>query len=334
MMSRKFSVSCVVIALAMSSVAQAQVPASPQGSVTSQRGVNDWLLRMHEASRGKAYIGTFVVNAGSSMSSARIWHVCDGTQQMERVDTLSGPPRSTIRRNDQVVTFLGDSRVARTDRREALGVFPGVLKSTQTTIGDFYSARVEGVDRVAGYDADVVHLTPADRLRFAYRIWMEKRSGLALKIQTLDADDKVLEQSAFSELQLDAPVRMEKLQHLMNKLDGWKVEKSEVQRTTAAAEGWTLKSAVPGFAPMNCYKRPATHVGSVDSMQWVFSDGLASVSLFVEPFDPASHRQEGLAALGSTHTLTRRMEPWWLTVVGEVPPATLRLFADGLERKK
>jgi sigma-E factor negative regulatory protein RseB len=32
--------------------------------------------------------------------------------------------------------------------------------------------------------------------------------------------------------------------------------------------------------------------------------------------------------------LTRRIGEWWLTVVGEVPPATLDAFAQGLERRK
>lgn len=317
--------------------AGAAVAAGLAAGVATERTVSEWLARMHEASRGKAYIGTFVVTAGNAMSSSRIWHVCDGTQQMERVDSLTGAPRSTLRRNDHVVTFMADTRVARTERRASLGVFPGVLQSAETTISDYYSARAEGVDRVAGHEAEVVLLSPRDRLRFAYRIWAEKRTGLALKIQTLDADGRVLEQSAFSELQLDAPVRMDKLAQMMNKLDGWRVEKPDAVRTTAAAEGWTLKSEVPGFKPMSCYKRPAGAGGASaggDSMQWVFSDGLASVSLFVEPFDRTRHQREHLMSLGSTHTLTRRIEPWWLTVVGEVPAATLRMFADGLERSR
>ncbi|MFY8044812.1 MAG: sigma-E factor regulatory protein RseB domain-containing protein, partial [Rhodoferax sp.] len=68
-------------------------------------GINEWLLRMHEASRHRAYTGTFVVSAGSQMASAKIWHICDGSQQMERVESLSGPQRSTFRRDGQVVTF-------------------------------------------------------------------------------------------------------------------------------------------------------------------------------------------------------------------------------------
>ena len=150
-----------------------------------------------------------------------------------------------------------------------------------------------------------------------------------VKLQTVDADGKVIEQAAFSELQLDAPVRMEKLLQMMAVPPGWRVEKAEAIKTTAAAEGWGLKSQVAGFRPMSCYKRPAEGV-----LQWIFSDGLASVSLFVEAYDGQRHLREGMSASGATHTLTLRVQDWWLTAVGEVPPQTLKAFALSLERRR
>ena len=81
--------------------------------------LNSWLLRVHEASKHRAYTGTFVVSAGGNLASARIWHVCDGTQQVERVEPLSGIPRATYRRNDQVVTLYPNSKVAVLETRES-----------------------------------------------------------------------------------------------------------------------------------------------------------------------------------------------------------------------
>jgi sigma-E factor negative regulatory protein RseB len=86
---------------------------------------------------------------------------------------------------------------------------------------------------------------------------------------------------------------------------------------------------------MSCYKRPAPGPGPAQGgMQWIFSDGLASVSLFLEPYDRQRHQQEGILAAGATQTLTRRLDDWWLTVVGEVPPPTLKAFAQSLERRR
>jgi sigma-E factor negative regulatory protein RseB len=268
------------------------------------------------------------------MSSAKIWHVCDGKQQIERVDTLTGPRRSTFRHNDQVVTFLPEEKLVRTEKRESLGLFPALLQTTGSHIGDFYQARQEGRERVAGVDADVIALVPRDAMRFGYRVWAEQKRGLVVKLQTLDTEGKVLEQAAFSELQFDVPVKLEKLAQMMNKVDGYRVEKPGLVKTTASAEGWALKNPVPGFQPMSCHKRPRVTPTGDEPMQWVFSDGLASVSIFVEPYDAQRHAGESRLSMGATQSLTRRVDAWWLTVIGEVPMATLALFADGLERRK
>jgi sigma-E factor negative regulatory protein RseB len=85
-------------------------------------------------------------------------------------------------------------------------------------------------------------LVPRDNLRFGYRIWSEKKTGLVVKLQTLDADGQVIEQAAFSELQLDAPVKMDKLAQMMASTEGYRVEKSRTgQDHGTQAEGWLLK---------------------------------------------------------------------------------------------
>jgi sigma-E factor negative regulatory protein RseB len=301
----------------------------------AERSLGDWLMRMHEASRVRSYIGTFVVssNAGS-LASARIWHACDGDRQVERVESLTGAPRSTFRRNEEVVTFLPQRHVVRIERQEPLATFPNLLQATDSSIPEFYGARQVGSDRVAGFDADIVQLDPKDTLRFGYRIWSEKRSGLVVKLQTLDADGRVLEQTAFSELVLDAPVSMEKINRMMAAPPGWRVEKLDAPKTSAALEGWQLKAPVAGFRPISCYRRPGAGAPGPDgTVQWIFSDGLAAVSLFLEPYDRARHVQEGVFAIGATQTLTQRIQDWWLTAVGEVPAQTLKTFASNLERR-
>jgi sigma-E factor negative regulatory protein RseB len=327
--------------LAMNYVAaQSDPPAVlsvPSATAAESRSIDDWLMRMHEASKNQAYVGTFVVSSGGAMSSAKIWHVCEGNQQMERVETLTGAPRSIFRHNDQVVTFMPDQKVVRREKRESLGMFPGVLQSTDSRIADFYKVRQDGVERVAGVDADIIMLIPKDKLRFGYRVWSEQKNGLAVKLQTLDTDGQVLEQAAFSELQLDAPVKMDKLLQMMGKVDGYRVEKPVLVKTTASAEGWVLKAPVPGFKPVSCYKRPATQAGAAagqEPLQWIFSDGLASVSIFVEPFDRQRHGKASSLSMGATQATTRQLDAYWVTVMGEVPLTSLQLFADGLKRTK
>jgi sigma-E factor negative regulatory protein RseB len=331
-----------LLALAAPNLVAAQVSslATPQAinaapSVHDAKGINEWLLRLHQASKRRSYIGTYVVSSGGHMQSAKIWHVCEGTQQMERVESLTGAPRSSFRHNDTVVTFMPEQKLVRTEKRETAVNFPELVQSADNQIAEFYKLKAEGVERIAGLESDVVLLTPKDGMRFGYRVWTEQKKGLVVKLQTLDSDGRVLEQAAFSELQLDAPVKMDKLLQMMGKVNGYRVEESALVKTTANAEGWRLLTPVAGFKPMSCYKRPAPG-GSLadDPMQWVFSDGLASVSLFVEPFDRQRHRQESAISMGATHTMTRQLGSYWLTAMGEVPMSTLKQFASGLERKK
>jgi sigma-E factor negative regulatory protein RseB len=343
----------VFAAFCLAQIATAQTRPGPAASTKSAAvtavgdlpamSVSEWLQRMRAGGRQRNYVGTFVVSApGGDLSSARIWHVHDGDLQIERIEALSGPQRSTFRRNHHVMTFLPEAKLVKVEKRENLDLFPNLPDKTDSSAGDFYDVRAIGKDRVAGFDADVVQLVPHDGLRFGYRIWSERRSGLVVKLQTVDSESRVVEQSAFSELQLDAPVKAQALLQMMANTSGYRVEKLELERTTAQNEGWTLSSPVAGFKPRSFFRRPMSDDGKpgqdATTVQWTFSDGLASVSLFIERYDPARAPRDGVLTIGATNAIRRRLpEPasdWWLTAVGEVPPQTLNAFAQSLARTR
>jgi len=125
----------------------------------------------------------------------------------------------------------------------------------------------------------------------------------------------------------------------MKKLEGYRVVRPVLTPTKLEAEGWAMRQSAPGFRQVSCVKRPMD--GSADHkaaaagqqvLQTIFSDGLTYVSVFIEPFDPQRHTRPMLASVGPTQTLMQQQGDWWVTVVGDVPPATLKLFAKGLER--
>ncbi|MDA7416534.1 MucB/RseB C-terminal domain-containing protein [Xenophilus arseniciresistens] len=320
-----------------------QEPANLAGPPDTQNfGVMDWLRRMHEAARQSNYVGTFVVSAATgNLSSARIWHACEGELQVERVEALSGPQRITYRRQDRVQTFFPESRLVKSERREILDVFPNLRGVSDAQIEALYSAQRLGHGRVAGIEADVVQLAARDPWRYGYRVWSERRTGLIVKLQTLNNTGQVVEQSAFSELQLDAPLSASSLAQMMDKTAGYTEHQTVLKRTTAEKEGWALREAVPGFLPVSCYRRAMAGAKDRDPqqrmVQWTFSDGLATVSLFIEPAPAAVAREDSLMVLGATHTLVRRLtepggEGWWVTAVGEVPAQTLDQFVSRLVR--
>ena len=312
--------------------------AVPVAQAPTERDVVQWMERMHRAPCVRPYAGTFVVlSASGAMASSRIWQACDGSRLLEQVEALSGTPRIIFRRDDEVRTFWPQKRVVRTERREISGLFPRVPSFTGTSISQFYGAQFLGQERVAGMVADVVWFKPVDSLRFGYRLWSEQETGLLVKLQTLGSDGRVLEQAAFSELDLRSAVRADQISRRMDAIAGYQVIAPPVVKTTAMAAGWVLRQPVAGFVPVSCHRRSVS--GGEDAqgiLQCLYSDGLASVSLFVEAFDPQRHpAQPQRSSMGATQLFAQRvLTDVWLTVVGEVPMQTLQQFAEQLERAR
>ena len=178
----------------------------------------------------------------------------------------------------------------------------------------------------------MVLLRPRDALRYGYRVWSERRSGLVLRLQTVQADGRVREQASFLQLDLDAPVSLTELARAMDDLEGYRALTPAPQRKLQDAErAWTLRESVPGFALQGCRAPQA----QPRTMQCSYSDGLASVSLFIEPVRPGTAVAGARWSAGATQALARPLDAdTWLTAVGEVPLDTLVLFADRLVRAR
>lgn len=302
--------------------------------------VRSWLTRIHEAASRRNFQGTFVVTAGGAVSSARIAHFCEGSNQFERIDSLDGQTRHVFRHNDVVHTLWPQARVAMVEQRDLLRSFPALLQIGDDRIVEFYDVRPQGNDRVAGHEASVLLLRPRDPFRFGYRLWSEKVSGLLLRADVIGERGELLESSAFSDVAIDVRPQPDVVIKPMKKLDGYKVVKPVFTPTKLESEGWALKQPVPGFRQVSCVRRPMELSDSPqpsaaeEAVQAIFSDGLTYVSVFIEPYSAERHTQALQSAIGATQTIMRRQGDWWITVVGDVPMATLRAFAGGLERKK
>lgn len=311
------------------------------GGVAGAGGdLRDWLLRIHSAASQRNYQGTLVVTTSGGMSGLRVAHYGDGGQHLERVDVLDGQPRRVYRRNDVVITVWPRAKVARTEQREprdAVALFPALLSGSEALLFKSYEMLPEGQGRVADHDAAVFLLRPRDGLRFAQRLWAERGSGLLLRADVLAPDGHILETAAFTEVAIDVRAQPETVIAPMRQLDGYRVVRSELQRTSLESEGWRLKVPVAGFTQISCVKRKleAADDGAqqegIDVLQAIFVDGLTHVSLFVEPRRAAHHRPGG-GIFGATHALVRPLGSHWVTVVGDVPMPTLTQFAAALER--
>ncbi|WP_245951518.1 MucB/RseB C-terminal domain-containing protein [Paracidovorax anthurii] len=312
-------------------------PASVALRSAAPADIQQWMERIHRASREYSYSGSFVVwSSSGAMASSRIWHATDGKVQIERIEALNGSPRTVFRRDDLVRTFLPQAQMVKEEQRDMPGLFPHLPQAEGAALASHYQARVVGSERVVGQEADIVLLQPKDALRFGYRIWTARTSGLVVKLQTLGPQGRVLEQAAFSQLDFDAPPTVSQLAALMNDTRGFRVLTIPLAKTTAKDAGWQMRQPVAGFSPGDCYKREASSMPmamALPPLQCIFSDGLATVSLFFEPYDAARHAREPRRMdMGATQTLAMKVAgDTWLTAVGEVPQETLRLLAEQVE---
>ena len=312
--------------------------AEPAAAASSGAEARNWLQRIQSAAGQRNYQGTLVVSTGSSMSSARLAHYCEGSQYYERIDMLDGQPRRVYRHNEQVLTLWPAAKMARLEQRDAVALFPAVLSGSAEQLFERYDMLAEGPGRVAGHDVAVFLLRPRDDQRFAQRLWAEKASGLLLRADVLAPDGRVLESAAFSDVTIGIKSQPESVLAPMRKLEGYRVVRSAPQRTGLEAEGWRLAAPVTGFKPISCVKRnldvgaDGERTSTVEVLQTIYSDGLTHVSIFIEPLRAERHRA-GAAAFGATHTLMQPLgTQHWVTVMGDVPMATLRQFAAALER--
>lgn len=297
-------------------------------------------MRIHDAASHRNFQGTFVVSTGGAVSSARIAHFCVGASQFERIESLDGQMRRVFRHDDVVHTLWPKSRVALVEQRKLVSTFPALLQSGDDRIAAFYEVSAQGTQRMAGRDADVLLLRPKDDRRYGYRLWADRETGLLLRVEVLGERGEVLESSAFSDLTIGVKAQPDTILLPMKKLEGYRVVHPTMTPTQLGAEGWKLRQGVPGFEQVGCVRRPLGGTADGDGqnptqvLQAIYSDGLTHVSVFIEPYSPARHSNAMHAVFGATQTLMRRLGSWWVTVVGDVPAATLKQFASALEYKK
>ena len=311
-------------------------PGRAQAQALASGEARQWLARMHAAATQRNYQGTLVVSAEGAIASSRVAHYGDGGNTLERVEFLDGQPRRVLRHNDQVLTLWPSARVARLEQREAVQAFPALQSGVEDQLFERYEMVAEADARVAGHDVAVFLLRPRDDMRFAQRLWADRASSLLLRADVLGSDGRVLETSAFSDISIGGRAKPESVQSVLKQLDGWRVMKPVVQSTDLEAEGWKLKAPVAGFRKASCVKRQLdaeTDAGRSDVLQAIYTDGLTHVSLFIEPQRPDRQRA-GASAMGATHTWMQPHGTSWVTVMGDVPMATLKQFAAALEKRR
>lgn len=307
------------------------------GNAPDRKTAANLLNRIQEAAQQQNYEGTFLYQRGATVQSSRITHVAThGDGDYESLESLDGAPRRMLRHDDDMLTFVPERHLLVMEHRQSKDSFPSLLATSGDQVLAVYEPKLLGTDRVAGIESQVIELDPKDAYRFAYKLWADAKTGLLLRAQTLDPDGQVLEQLSFSQVRIGGAIDKASIANGMRATAGWNVVRPPVQPVDLQAQGWQIKPTIPGFRLIRQLRRPmaSSEQGQppIPVDQAVFSDGLAAISVFVEPVEKNS-RKEGAGNSGATHVLVKRRGDFWITLLGEVPQSTLQQFASTIEYK-
>ena len=312
------------------SAALAQQPDGQSGQSDPQ--AMQWLQRIHAATQKLSFSGTFVYQHRDQMETSKIARLVDASGTYERLESLSGTPREIVRTRDQVACYLPESTTLKLDKQVADRSFPSVLPPQISELTENYSVRKGGEERVAGYDCQVIVLSPKDKLRYGHKLWADTNTGMLLRAKTFDERNNLVETFEFTQLQIGNVDRNMVRSKFAAKAKAWKIEDSAVQDANLALLGWTLRAPPAGFRKIGEMRRNLGSLSGVGHM--VLSDGLAAVSVFIEPLANRQSEPTGLARQGAINVYTRRLGEHWITVVGETPPDSVKYFANAIEYRK
>jgi sigma-E factor negative regulatory protein RseB len=286
--------------------------------------------RAREAAERLDYTGILLNQQGPSLHTSRIIHKHQAKEALERIEMLDGPPNEIVRRGEEIIWYLPRERRVILDRQVGARSFPGLAQLSNAQLADHYRFRLLENDRVAGRDTTVMQLQPIDNLRYGYRFWFDESSGLLLRAQSISERGDVVAQIGFSEVSIGSLPASRSRERVIS-THGWQTDIAI--SGPADVSGWTF--LLPsGFSRLAAQRRviaaKQSGIGEArDVVQIVCSDGLASISIFIEPWSAA--RSLNPVREGAVNMVGKRIGKFWLNIVGEVPMVAIRQVADTLE---
>ena len=304
------------------------------------RDARAWLERMTRALDTRNYVGTFFHVSGRRVETMRIVHRDRDGRVTERLESLDGAGREYVRRSDgRLICYFPDRHTVLVATRPSGAPFLSALPKFGAGVDRFYRIRELPGERLLGHQVTVIAVDPKDQFRFGYRLWIDRRTAMPLKTELRDAHGHVIEQILFASLTMPARIPDRELDaHVPTSGVRWIVQRP-VGRTTAGAAALRPAALPPGFRltvagaqTIGAAHRPAEHL--------VYSDGLATVSLFVEPrprppaaaaaATPAAAPMHGLARFDAGFAFSTVVEGHQVTAVGEVPAKTVEFIAHSV----
>lgn len=293
---------------------------------------SSWLSRMNSAIEELNYRGVFVHMQGATVETLLIVHINDRGRVSERVMSLDGAGREIIRDGDEVRCILPDSETVLLEDSGDASPLVSALPNYSDALAANYDFKLHTrTARVADRRTQIVSIMPKDDLRYGYRLWLDAETAMPLKSELVDEGGKTVEQVLFTRIEITDGISRSELAPTIN-TEGFTLYRAPT--ITAAPQldsglGLTAGELPQGFqlssatkAPMAGSRYPVDHL--------VYSDGLATVSVFVEDPKSSTEIASGHSRLGTANAFSLSIGGRQVTAVGEVPRRTVESIAKSL----
>lgn len=298
---------------------------------SAERDVRGWLNSMVESVRTLNYRGTFVFLHDNQLESMQITHITNAEGEKERLISLNGAAREVVRDDASVICVAPDAKSISVSRRGTGGAFRAVFSMDVAALSEFYDFQLLNRTRVVGRDAQVVAILPKDAYRYGYRIYLDAEKSLPLQTDMVDDKGAVISQIMFTSIEIDSEFGGMSEQDLDGRENFHWVQREpgEVNNEPETSE-WVLDGVPQGFRIRLRAQMPGAGKASPVS-HLLFSDGLASLSLYIEP-EVTKFELIGGSRMGAVNAFGRVVEGYQVTAVGAVPAVTVERIAEAVRR--
>ena len=293
-----------------------------------------WLDEMSSALQTLDYDGTFVYLHDGKLEAMRIIHQVDAAGERERLVSLTGSAREVLRDDKAVTCIMPDNKSVTVGQSRPRQPFP-VVPRDLGSVSHYYLLEDLGDDRMAGHMTRVIAITPKDDYRYGYRFWIDKDTRMLLKSDLTTADSIPIEQVMFTRLGIGAEISDEELEPSLTG-EGYSWRRQENVRPDPVVDpgtpAWHVARLPDGFE-LTHFQHKRMRQGGAAAEHMVYSDGLATVSVYVEQLSAAGEAFNGLSTMGAVNAYGLLLNGHQVTVVGEVPPVTVEMMARSVARR-
>jgi sigma-E factor negative regulatory protein RseB len=288
-----------------------------------------WLARTDQALSKLNYEGVFVHAHGGETETLRVIHRVGPDGVSERLLSMDGSGREFIRRNAELTCYLPDKHVVLVEKSSDSGLLLANLPRLEANQAGQYQISLLTRTRTSGRPVRVIAITPMDELRYGYRIWVDEASAMPLKTQLRSLSGEVLEQLVFTDLRLPVRIADSELQSAVDTRGFTFVHQDNgSSESSPLSVSWLASMLPPGFR-MTTSGRQVLPSGPVEHL--VFTDGMASVSVFVDiTRETGTSKHDDAARMGTSSAYSTMVQGYRVTAVGEVPPDTVRAIAQSI----